>query len=184
MMGGNRAFLLKGAMTYGLSLGIYWVVKYLFFMLGVYSSFFNTLYLMLTALVPFVAYRKTRRYRHDIGGRIGFFHAWQFGVLLYFFAALVVSLEHFIFYRYIAPPGLLTDTMQQAMGLLKSLNVDKQVLDSVATMRMDPIHITIQGIFNNVFYGILFSLPVALAVSRNAGTDALPPPQGHTNENN
>ena len=31
----NKNLLLKGAMTYGLAMGIYWVVKYIFFIFSV-----------------------------------------------------------------------------------------------------------------------------------------------------
>ena len=35
----NKNLLLKGAMTYGLAMGIYWVVKYIFFIFSVLFIF-------------------------------------------------------------------------------------------------------------------------------------------------
>ncbi len=87
----NKNLLLKGAMTYGLAMGIYWVVKYIFFIFSVSVPSLSLVYWLLTLAVPFIAYYMTKRYRHDIGGRISFFHAWRFGTMLYFFAALIVS---------------------------------------------------------------------------------------------
>lgn len=95
----NKNLLLKGAMTYGLAMGIYWVVKYIFFIFSVSVPSLSLVYWLLTLAVPFIAYYMTKRYRHDIGGRISFFHAWRFGTMLYFFAALIVSLEYFVFYQ-------------------------------------------------------------------------------------
>lgn len=162
----NKGSLLKTAMASGLSMGIYWAVKYIFFMLGISSAFFNIIYLILTALVPFAAYYFTLRYKFRVGGKISFFHAWQFGVLIYFFAALIVSLEHYIFYQYLAPPGFLANSFEQTLEILKQANMNPEMLDAVSSMRLTPISMAIQGIFNNVFYGVILSIPVALIVSR------------------
>jgi len=130
----NKNLLLKGAMTYGLAMGIYWVVKYIFFIFSVSVPSLSLVYWLLTLAVPFIAYYMTKRYRHDIGGRISFFHAWRFGTMLYFFAALIVSLSK---------------------------------------IRISPIHMAIQGIFNNVFYGIILSIPVAALLCRNNSTGSI-----------
>lgn len=119
----NKNLLLKGAMTYGLAMGIYWVVKYIFFIFSVSVPSLSLVYWLLTLAVPFIAYYMTKRYRHDIGGRISFFHAWRFGTMLYFFAALIVSLEYFVFYQFIAPP----DFVANAIGQLTTALKDSQV---------------------------------------------------------
>ena len=63
----NKNLLLKGAMTYGLAMGIYWVVKYIFFIFSVSVPSLSLVYWLLTLAVPFIAYYMTKRYRHDIG---------------------------------------------------------------------------------------------------------------------
>ncbi|OAV64668.1 hypothetical protein Barb6XT_02728 [Bacteroidales bacterium Barb6XT] len=166
-MAENKNFLLKSAMAYAIPLGTFWCGKYIFFMLSASSSFFFGVYWLLTATVPIITYYQTWRYRQDIvGGTISFFHAWQFGVLLYFFAALIVSLVHYVFYQYIAPPELLADSLRQVVEFLQKSDADQQMTDSVESMQMNPIRMAIQGILNNVFYGIFLSLPAAWAVSR------------------
>ena len=164
-MNENKSLLVRSSATFGLFMGIYWMIKYIFFILGLSSEMMNTIYWGLTLAVPMIAYRFTQRYRLMIGGKIGFFHAWQFGVLLYFFAALIVSLIHYIFYRYIAPPDLLSTAMNQTIELLKQSNATEEMVESISNVRLTPIQMAIQGILNNVFYGVLFSLPVALIVS-------------------
>ena len=116
----NKNLLLKGAMTYGLAMGIYWVVKYIFFIFSVSVPSLSLVYWLLTLAVPFIAYYMTKRYRHDIGGRISFFHAWRFGTMLYFFAALIVSLEYFVFYQFIAPPDFVANAIGQLTTVLKA----------------------------------------------------------------
>lgn len=184
-MGENRSLLLKSAMHYGLSLGIFWCIKYVFFMLGVSSTFFGVIYMLLTALVPFFAYFFTWRYRREMGGKISFFHAWQFGVLLYFFAALIVCLEHYVFYQYVAPPGFLANSIQQTLELLRNSNVDQQMLDAIGSVNISPIQMTIQGILNNVFYGVIFSIPTAMVASRKPiqPEDNSPTPTNQSEEN-
>lgn len=166
-MSESKNFLLPCAMRYGFSLGVFWVVKYSFFMLGVSMPFFSSIYWGMSLCVPFIAYYLTKRYRADIGGKIGFFHAWQFGVLVYFFAALIVSLMHYVFYRYVADPMLLSNTLHQTVLLLKEMNASDDILNSVDSLQLTPIRMAIQGIFNNVFYGIVLSIPVAALVCRN-----------------
>ena len=150
----NKGILLKSAMSYGLAMGVYWVVKYLFFIFGTSSPSLMFLYEVGSLAVPVLAYYWTDCYRRDVGGRISFGHAWQFGVLLYFFAALIVSLEHYVFYKYIAS------------RLLEAADAKADMLKAVDEIRLTPVHMAIQGIFNNVFYGIILSVPVAALVCR------------------
>lgn len=162
----NKGILLKSAMSYGLAMGMYWVVKYVFFILGNSRPTLMFLYELMSVAVPFLAYYWTRCYRKDIGGSISFGHAWQFGVLLYFFAALIVSLEHYVFYQYIASPDYLANAMEQAKVLLKAADAKDEMLEAVDQVRLTPVHMAIQGIFINVFYGIVLSIPVAVLVCR------------------
>ena len=162
----NKGLLLKCAMSYGLAMGIYWVIKYLFLIFGYSIPSLIFIYEGLSLAVPFIAYYLTKRYRQDIGGNISFFHAWRFGIMLYFFAALIVSVEHFIFFQFIAPPDFLSNTMEQAIAVLKKAHCNGEMIEAISRTNLTPIHMAIQGIFNNIFYGILLSIPVAALVCR------------------
>jgi hypothetical protein len=144
-------------------------------MFGVFSGFMHFVYMALTLLVPLIALFQTWQYRKWIGGSIGFFHAWQFGVLLYFFAGLIVSLEHYLFFRHIAPSDFLAESLKATMDMLANANIDQKILDSIGNMNISPIRMAVQGILNNVFYGVIFSLPVAWIISRLKETVVLPP---------
>ncbi len=158
---------MKCAMSYGLAMGIYWVIKYLFLIFGYSIPALIYIYEVLSIAVPFIAYYLTKRYRQDIGGSISFFHAWRFGIMLYFFAALIVSIEHFIFFQFIAPPDFLSNTMTQAIIALKNANFNSEVIEAIKQTNFTPIHLAIQQIFNNIFYGIILSIPVAALVCRS-----------------
>ena len=136
-------------------------------MLSLQMPLLSSLYWGMTIMVPYIAYRFTKRYREQLGGKIGFFHAWQFGILLYFFAALIVSLAHYGFYRYVAPDDFLSNSISEAVTLLQNSQIDNQLIQSIQEIRITPIQMAIQGIFNNLFYGIIFSIPVAALLCRN-----------------
>ncbi|MEY8488402.1 DUF4199 domain-containing protein [uncultured Parabacteroides sp.] len=170
----NKGLLLKCAMSYGLAMGIYWVIKYLFLIFGYSIPALIYIYEVLSIAVPFIAYYLTKRYRQDIGGSISFFHAWRFGIMLYFFAALIVSIEHFIFFQFIAPPDFLSNTMTQAIIALKNANFNSEVIEAIKQTNFTPIHLAIQQIFNNIFYGIILSIPVAALVCRSRTASPVP----------
>ncbi len=178
----NKNLLVKAAMTFGFAMGLFWVIKYIFFILGATSPTMSSVYLGFSTLVPFIAYRFTLRYRQMAGGQIGFFHAWQFGVLLYTFAALIVSLMHYIYYRYMAPPDLIANAVNQTIEFLKQNNADQKILDSTGDITFTPIQMAIQGIFSNIFYGVLLSIPVAAIACR--GRDPQPPTPQSSNSTN
>lgn len=164
----NKNLFLRAAMTYGLFMGIYWVIKYLFFIFSVTlsSHTLSLVYTALTVIVPIFAFYMTKKYKNDIGGIISFFHAWRFGMMLYFFAAVIVSLAHFVFFQFIAPADFVMDAVGQFANVLKDQQVDTELVESLGNINMSPIHMAIQGIFNNVFYGIIFSIPVAAIICK------------------
>ena len=167
-MGEQKNLLLKSAMFYGLLLGGFWVIKYIFFILGTMYPVASYAYSVLTPLTLIFAYIFTKVYKFLIGGKISFAHALQFGVLLYFCAALIVCLVHYVFYAYIASPEYMEEVATQAINMVTSMNLSEKMQNSIIEQMPDltPIKMTVQGIMNNVFYGIIFSIPVAALVCR------------------
>lgn len=157
---------MSAAMSYGFSLGIFWIVKYIFYMFSMRFSYLVVIYWGMSLVVPYLAYLLTKRYREDIGGVISFSQAWRFGVLIYLFAAMLVSVMHYVFYRFVAPPDFLSSAVEQTIVSLKQMQVDSKVISSIESMNFSPIHMALQGILNNIFYGIILSLPVAALVCR------------------
>jgi hypothetical protein len=162
----DSSMLMKYSSTYGFYFGLYWVFKYIFLILGYKIPSLFLVYYALSIAVPFIAYSLTKRYRSDIGGGISFSHAWRFGTMLYFFAALIVSVPQFIFYRFLVPENFLSDSMLEIVKLLEEMKLDEQILESIREINITPIHLVIQGIFNNIFYGLILSIPVALFVKK------------------
>lgn len=171
-MGEGKSLLLKSAMFYGLFLGAFWVVKYLFFAQGILSPAAGYEYALriLTPLTLVLAYLLTQKYRVILGGRIGFVHAWQYGFFLYFFAGIVVSPAHFIFYAYFAPPNLIAGMLDQTIELIQNTGMSSQLKEGVEKMGIpSPMQMAMQGVLNNTFYGLFLSVPVAYLVSKTGG---------------
>ncbi|MBP7486354.1 MAG: DUF4199 domain-containing protein [Parabacteroides sp.] len=174
-MNENKDYLLKGAMAYGMSFGIFWVIKYLFFILSLQVAFLGVVYWGMTATGPYLAYILTKKYKQVIGGKISFFHALQFGILIYFFAALIISLVHYIFYQYIAPADYIENSYKKSIEMMVAINMDSAIIEAVRNMGTPSnISMTIQGIFNNTMYGIVFSIPVAAIVCRGYNSSESP----------
>lgn len=166
-MKGDRNMLLKSAMVYGLIMGLFWAFKYVFFVLSVSYSFFSFVYWGLTFFVPFLLAVLILHSRVYLPNRISFSQDWSLGVLIYVFAALFVSLEHYIFYRYLAPPNFIADSLSSAIALINNSGVSQEMKETVEAMATPtPIQMTIQGIFNNILYGIVVSFPVAFITNR------------------
>lgn len=174
LMEANTSFnqLVNGAMAYGTSMGLFWILKFMLvpfiFTVPLTSLFF----LGLTVAVPFLGYFFVRQYRNRycVGARIGFMRAWMFTLLMYAFAALLASVAHYIFFRYI-DGGTMVATYRQLLDDLQATAPEMggmveqyhQAADLIASMT--PIELTVQLILNNFFYGMLLALPTALFVS-------------------
>lgn len=165
--------LLKWAMTYGLFMGLYWAFKYIFFILSCVYMQFSLVFLFLSMAVPFIAYYFTKKYRDQgLGGSISFYHAWRFGIMLYFFAALIVAVVHFIIYRFIlSPEEFFSKLYEQAILRLQEMHLDSGTVESMQKLPvLTATQMVVQSVFNNIFWGIVFSVPVAWIVSRTGKT--------------
>ena len=167
----DKSYLMKFAALFGLYTGIFWIFKYLLVIFGEESNYLSTLYTVFTAAVPFIAYRFTTLYREQAcAGVISFFHAWQFGILLYTFAAIVVSLVHYYHYKILGSEQL-AKIVEQALSLLSSSKIDPKLLEYAQSLAIPtPFQMTMQSILNNIMTGALFSIPVALLAKRKNKT--------------
>lgn len=163
----DRSGLYHHAAKSGLVFGLFWIIKYLC-VFGIFRMplFMGLIYMGLTIYVPFMAYSLTKKYRDSLSSeRFSFSHGWLFGILLYFFASILVTIPHFIFYSYILPSNL-----PQILDQMRSVGFDKTLLRAIETSmnEISPIKRALGDISNNTIWGIVFSLPVAILLKRNA----------------
>jgi len=162
------------AMQYGTIMGIFWTLKFVLFPMGMTRPLLLMAFFLLTLIVPVVGFFMVRQYRdRECGGILTFSKAFLFTAFMYLFAALFVTIAHYIYFRYM-DKGLIISTYQNILTQMTtlattdemktSLDQFQQVLDMAASL--SPLDISIQLITQNVFYCTLIALPTALLVKR------------------
>ena len=156
----SRSNLQKYAMHFGTYMGVYWILKFILFPLGLSIPFLLFLFFGLTLGVPFMGYYYARTYRDKVcGGSIRFLQAWVFIVFMYMFAALLTAVAHYIYFRFI-DHGFIVNTYMGMFDELTNKDVPgvegyigqlKEVMEMISTLT--PIDITMQLMSQNVFYG-------------------------------
>lgn len=161
-------------MIMGTYMGGFWILKFIFFPLGLTNPFLLFLFLGLTICVPFMAYYYTKMYRNRVcGGAITFSHAWSFTTLIYFFAALLTFVAHYVYFRFI-DHGYILNTYESminevfAQASMPGLEgYETQFRDAIAQMQsLSSFEIALELFLNNIFYGTLLAIPTALFVMR------------------
>lgn len=161
------------AMVFGTYMGGYWILKFLFFPLGLMVPFLLFLFVGLTLCVPFMGYHYTKMYRNQVcGGNISFLRAWMFTVVMYIFAALLTAVAHYIYFRFI-DHGFVINAYETMLNNFSRSDIPGmeayviQLKDVMTVMQtLTPIDITMQLVSQNVFYGSLLAIPTALFVMR------------------
>lgn len=159
------------AMHFGTAMGLFWIFKFIFLPLGFKIPFLQLLFLILTCFVPFVGYKFAKIYRDKYSdGEINFTRAYVFLIFMYFFAALLTSAGHFIYFNFI-DDGFIVNTYTAQLEQLKSevsgeleASVDQLIETFNIISDLTSRQITLQLFFQNIFYGSLLALPTALAV--------------------
>ena len=165
----------EDAMRYGTLMGIFWTLKFILFPLGMNTPFLLVAFFALTVIgVPVLGYRFVRQYRdRDCQGILSFSRGFLFTAFMYMFAALFVTIAHYIYFRYM-DNGLIINTYQDMINQMSgiataemkaSLDQFQQALDIIAGL--SPLEISIQLITQNVFYCTLIALPTAMLVRKN-----------------
>ncbi|MBQ8674554.1 MAG: DUF4199 domain-containing protein [Bacteroides sp.] len=173
-MSENRIYMQRYAMQFGTYMGIFWIVKFILFPLGMTHSFLSFLFLGLTVAVPFMGYRFARMYRdHFCEGAISFFQAYMFTLFMYMFAALLTAVAHYVYFRFI-DQGFIINTLDSQIDQVAQMELPqlegyvklyRDALDSVRNLTA--VNITMQLFSSNVFCGALLGLPTALLVMKS-----------------
>jgi phosphoglycerol transferase MdoB-like AlkP superfamily enzyme len=160
------------AMLFGTYLGIYWILKFPLFPLGLRYPIFMLVFIALTLAVPFVAYYYARIFREKVcGGDIRFINAWLFLLLVYLFASILTAVAHYVYFRYV-DNGFILNTYSSLINNIKDNPIfpkgylDQAKLMIEQTRSLTPIKITLQLISQNIFYGNLLALITAFFVMK------------------
>ncbi|AVM51910.1 uncharacterized protein DUF4199 [Bacteroides zoogleoformans] len=174
----NKGHMQRYAMLFGTYIGVYWILKFILFPIGLTVPFLALLFMGLTICVPFMGYYYVRMYRNmACRGSISFLHAWVFTVFMYMFAALLTAVAHYIYFRFIDDGYIITtceamiDMLAQSTtpGMEGYISTYREALD--AARLFTPIDITMQLVSWNVFIGSILAFPTSLFVMRRKRKD-------------
>lgn len=175
------ASLRGGAMNMGTVLGLYYVAKFCLFPLGMRSGLAGMLFIVLTLLVPVVAHGLTKRYRlmSPSAGFTGVGQAWRFVMMMFVYASLLVAVAHYVYFAFIDHGALMAaydESLAQfgamaaevaagdAAAVQAQIEMMRETMNRVAGM--SPIEMTMELLVNNVFWGCVLGLPIAVLNGR------------------
>lgn len=162
------------ARVYGLYMGIFWAVKFVFFPLGFSYPVFSFIFLLLTIMVPFVGAWFVKKIRDGVlDGRLGFWQAFLLSTNIYMYASLIAAIVHFIYFRFIDNGFILNsylESVNQMQGLLGSgeaaANIEMLKANVELMGTLSPIQIVFSLLSNNVVFGLFISLLAAVFLKR------------------
>lgn len=167
--------MLKYAMNYGLILGAFWVFKYLFFIAGISlretSSYLaDTLMYLCLYLLPVItltlSYVLVKRFRDNVlGGTINYIQCILFGMLLFFFAALIEAVAIYIHFKFIVDHQYLITRDKSWLEVVLQTLFSKEWLKSQQET-YGTIIILISEIIKNVLIGFFLSSVYGIFVIR------------------
>lgn len=180
-MNNNKINLQRYSMHFGTLMGVYWIIKFALFPLGLTRSFLLLLFLVLTIAVPFIGYRYARLVRDKVyGGVMTFSQAFLFLIFMYMFASLLTAVGHYIYFNFI-DNGYILNTYSALLesvvfndastaGFDNYVNAVKEMLELAGSMT--PIETTMQLLSSNMLNCSILSLITALFVMKKKEVSA------------
>ena len=175
----KAALLRQKSMSMGTVLGVFYIVKFCLFPLGLKSGFAGLLFIALTLMVPFLVYRMVQRFcRVALPENVPFLTSWTFTLRIFFFASLLVAVAHYVYFAFI-DGGALVQAYTESLNMLKEttmegvtsqlawqdqLDLFEKTFASVAALT--PIQLVMELFVNNLFWGSIAALFIALLTMR------------------
>ncbi|MCI1647089.1 MAG: DUF4199 domain-containing protein [Bacteroides sp.] len=169
----GKSYLQRYAMLFGTYMGVFWILKFILFPIGLTVPFLLLLFGGLTLCVPFIGYYYARIYRERIcGGSISFFHSWVFIFLMYMFAALLTAVGHYFYFKFI-DQGFVFNKYEDIINSFTAIDVPgiedyiDQLKEGLKMMRsMSAIEVAMQLMSQNIFYCSILALITSLFVMK------------------
>lgn len=159
-MNEDKSQLLNYAMYAGIFLGLFWVFKYLFVVIGTRYPALNFLGSLLSIGTPVLLFIFLARYNHGLlEGKMGYWHGVQFSILLFFFASILESLVVFTHVKWI-DPTFISNLFDSIIEMAQTININNAL---VTQLSEQPLPSPFSYVFNNVimmdvFLGLFLSL--------------------------
>ena len=158
---------MQHAMYSGAILGVFLLVKFYISVLGGENILVSFVGVALTLLVPYIIYKFQIRYRDEqLNGFITYSNSFTYGIMLYFYACLILAVGQFVYYRFINP-DFLTNAFKMSIDMMQRFGMPEKIIDEAIAMPIpSPISTVLQSILMNSFIGLLISAVTSLIVKR------------------
>jgi hypothetical protein len=155
------------AADYGLILGGYIAVFFLLDYLFPNSTLFGLLNSAGFFATPVVVYQLAKRYRDKaMGGYIRFYQVWSFGVWLFLFAALIMSVFYYVRFRFLQPDFVAT-SFNQAIQLMEQMKYSQEQIDKLIAFGVPTVPEIVLGyLWSYILGGAILSLIISPFVAR------------------
>ena len=159
---------IQHALSCALVLGAVLIIEFLL----TKSEFFSFIVVFLMVLAPYLVYVFQKKYRDgELGGIIAYSNAFSYGLLLYFFAAVILGVVSYIYYQYINP-NFLTTEFQLSIKQFKMWNMPPHIIDIMTQIGApSPPLAAFRDVVGNTFWGLLIALVTSAFVRKSTSTN-------------
>jgi len=127
----DKSQLLNYAMYAGISLGLFWVFKYLFVIIGMRYPALNFISSLLSIGTPILLFIFLVKYNRLIEGQMSYWHGVQFSILLFFFASILESLVVFTHVKWI-DPAFISNLFDSIIEMAQTINISKALVTQLS----------------------------------------------------
>lgn len=159
--------IIASALNYAIPLGLFWVFKYLFVLLGKYSDLSLYIENVLRVGTPFILYIVLTQYRSkELGGYISFFKCFTFTILLFVFGSVLESAIMYVHYA-IIDPQIITKVANEAIQMAKSFNYPKDLIENmkIQLTQYGSFYAVFGNFMLNIIFGVAFGIVFGIVLS-------------------
>ena len=158
---------IQHAISSALVLGVVLVIKFLLSVVS-QNAFFSFIVIFLMVLAPYLVYIFQKKYRDgELGGIISYSNALTYGIMLYFFATVILGVVSFIYYQYINPDFLST-MFYLSIEQFRMLNTPSHIMDMMTKIGVPSPSLAAFGdVIGHSVWGVLISFVSSGFVKKN-----------------
>ena len=156
----DKSHLLYYTMRYGIILGLFWILKYIF-VIGAREipilMHVNTV-LSIGTLILLIYF--LFQYKLKLDSPIGYWHCVSFAILLFFFAGIFEAILIFIHTNWI-DPAFIPNLYENSLNILKEFGFESSLAEVQQQPLPSPVYYTFNSLLSNAFIGLILGLAVS-----------------------
>ncbi len=159
-----KAFARQG----GVFLSLLWLASFAVMMFASQSPWGS----LLAMATPFLVGWLLCRFRNfALDGHISFRRSFAFSVLTFFYASIIFALAQYLYFRFLDQGAFLSNLMDNVKVLKEAYaqnGMSVKELEDAATLvgALPPIQLAFMFMMQNIFMGLVLSVPVALVCKK------------------